>query len=123
MRIIKFRAWADDEMFNWKELREDYWDTFEAGVDGDKSIILMQYTGLSDKNGNEIYEGDIIKTHHEEFFNKETKNGYNAYDEFGEVVFESRCWMIADKKHGKNNRFYLHSEIIGNIYENPELIK
>lgn len=79
--------------------------------------ILRQYTGLKDKNGKEIYEGDIVST----TFDKTDQ--YEQYTEVGVVKFQSLQWLIADDKHGKNNRFYSHSEVIGNIYENPELLQ
>lgn len=68
-------------------------------------VILMQYTGLKDKNGTEIYEGDIVKA---------TKENIPLI-----VVF----WddFTASFNGTKDN--YLHSEIIGNIYENPELLE
>ena len=69
----------------------------------------MQYTGLKDKNGKEIYEGDIIC----------------AYDRNGSVVYdELRASYIV---HDRWSEVLCHvanaCEVIGNIYENPELLK
>lgn len=73
MREIKFRAWDGKRMYydpNDFYLRMDgsCFDVFEGEMDEPicGQPILMQYTGLKDKNGKEIYEGDIVKTsyHH-----------------------------------------------------------
>ena len=77
---------------------------------------LMQFTGLKDKNGKEIYEGDIIKA------------SYENEDEVGEVFYEKESAMFNIKGSSwfseedllYSDRFY---EIIGNIYENPELLE
>ena len=69
-------------------------------------VILMQYTGLKDKNGKEIYEGDVVKT----------SLG------IGKVCMRLGCWFIEMQKE----LGYFHTdeiEVIGNIYENPELLK
>lgn len=127
-RLIKFRAYlkAINKMvevneINWYENSDDKGNIssiryagetkyahhyFEFDVNND--VILMQYTGYKDMNGKEIYEGDIVR----------------YYDDIYEVK-----WMWAG--------FYIHSlqngfdelatnenfvEVIGNIYENPELL-
>lgn len=80
------------------------------------SIKLMQYTGLKDKNGNEIYEGDILRIEKEDYkyivkFYDSCFLGVNKYDEHYEQT----------KILG--NLFALEREVIGNIYENSELLK
>jgi len=76
---------------------------------------LGQFTGLKDKNGVEIYEGDILKIH-------ENKNG------FFEVVFINAYvggWILKHKDYdviSLGARKQEHCEVIGNIYENPELL-
>ena len=70
MREIKFRAWdklGDDEgnpcMRSWDQLLRDKYANSADSIFNDKMLILMQYTGIKDKNGlTDIYEGDIIDT-------------------------------------------------------------
>jgi len=107
MREIKFRAWDTLEKkmvfghFNLPPV-----DTIT------KTWLYMQYTGLHDKNGKEIYEGDILK--------------YQS--EICTVEWKLGAWLACcTKKDGLsghwlgNNQEYIE-EIIGNIYENPELL-
>ena len=126
MRTIKFRAWdKKTETMNdvwaihfkaWHDSEINYIEIYGLGTDGteercEEDIEIMQYTGLKDKNGTEIYEGDII--------NQDSKCGYKNYvmemikthasddmgvDMFGYVDVDNAC------------------EVIGNIYENPELL-
>lgn len=111
MREIKFRAWDKDK----KEIREvtgiNWYDEYlwvdETPMSGDKLPIegtpLMQFTGLLDKNGREIYEGDIVKN--------DKWNGIGN----GIVQWDKIGW-------GCDYYFLTKGEIIGNIYENPELL-
>lgn len=125
MREIKFRAWDKEnkEMLDIQELDyensyngqpmirttmyNDYFDT--------EDMILMQYTGLKDKNGVEIYEEDIIEI---------TRT---CILERGIVKFINGCFCIKHKEtllmlyQCEINDFKL--EVIGNVYDNPELLK
>lgn len=86
--------------------------------------ILMQYTGLKDKNGVEIFEGDIVKS-------CRLVNGH-IYEYVGQVKFVDFSWNIVDKKY-TYDPFYNYTdgypdeiweiEVIGNIYENPDLLE
>lgn len=108
MRTIKFRVW--DKQFSKmidiclpKKYHTD-WERYE----------LMQYTGLKDKNGVEIYEGDICNQLLLRKFGEEENPRY-----VGEVTFQpSSGYRVGSEGIWPND-----CEIIGNIYENPELIE
>ena len=82
-----------------------------------EDYIRMQFTGLKDKNGKEIYEGDIVKTN--ETFSK------NIIKKV-EWIIKISGWNIHPEHIGKKPTEKMHCshlEVIGNIYENPELLK
>lgn len=88
------------------------------GMDSEFEIIAKrQYTGLKDKNGVEIYEGDIVK---EPYYVDEI-NGFLLL----EVVFKDGEFLgkVLNKKGFGLQRLTMYREVIGNIYENPELLK
>ena len=122
MREIKFRAWHKEKKIMGEVLGIDilHKEIFFSNEDVDcyehtdfKDIELMEYTGLKDKNNKEIYEGDIAIHHgkmHKIIFNAEEARFVLRDDEFElEIPFTNN-----------NNK---RMEIVGNIYENPELIK
>ena len=114
MREIKFRAWdkdskswVDDVLLTCNEYGFLYQNYNKCEFMGeDRDIVLMQYTGLKDKNGEEIYEGDIIET---------------QYGIKHEVIFNDGAWELACT--GNRAWTYFNITIIGNIYENPELLE
>lgn len=119
MREIKFRAWHKEQK-RWLDIsklnfdlkcvevwREEYLDYEFAYFD---QIELMQYTGFKDKNGKEIYEGDILR--------------YEGIDDENyDVRFSnySGCWMGCNELYADVNRSFA-VEIIGNIHENKEIL-
>lgn len=120
-REIKFRAWDGEQMLfshnNTMNKSEFQLGWFFQKIDNiDKGVELMQYTGLKDSKGVEIYEGDI--------FDK------------GIVVFSNGCfngcytcgttskkgWDYSDEWEDGLAEYARKNKVIGNIYQNPELI-
>ena len=115
MRELKFRAWSEEtksfECF-------DLYEGTECGLTNlqiwARNTEIEQYTGLKDKNGKEIYEGDIVNI-----------QGIKYYVDFEFGGF----WFNNDNRKWKANRPFTHfqeindAEVIGNIHENPELLE
>lgn len=126
MRDIKFRCYIKflGEIHTVYELRCNG-DVMTFGYDYclDKDdIVLMQYTGVDDKNGTPIYEGDIVEG---------TCLGFCDDDEFKDVVEYgngSFCFSKEKWKDGTYDWYSLENYdsedllVLGNIYENPELL-
>jgi uncharacterized phage protein (TIGR01671 family) len=136
MREIKFRAWhahyKEMVYFDNARVKKDQYQAAYLGalMDGDYGSVLMQYTGLKDKNGVEVYEGDVVKVWNEDYPeefqigkvwwfscycpafdiytpNKKTGTGFESYsDEFNSFTCPEYCF-----------------EVIGNIHQHPELIE
>ena len=117
MKEIKFRVWDNDlEIMSYSNT--DIFITFSndgiyIGYEIDDEIDdyeLMQYIGIKDKNGEEIYEGDIVK-----FF---------EYKVINNIVLPEEIVTINDIRVGCDTlRPSQYMEVIGNIYENPELLE
>lgn len=123
MREIKFRVWDtyNKEMLELKELNYEYGEpairtTMYSNYFGPSDMILMQYVGLKDKNGKEIYEGDIVQ-----ILGGEYEQGFYEWDEkvqIKDLIYDGFNLMMTISQIGNQA-----IEIIGNIYENPELLK
>jgi len=107
---FKFRAWHKDSgQMIYREKASYPFSWIEEG----QPFVLMQWTGLLDKNGREIYEGDLLKY---------------EMGSIWEVIFEDGCFKrnSLTARYG-SKKLLLDSpeqfEIIGNIHENPELLK
>lgn len=116
MREIRFRAWLVNaqRMINVEEI--NFYNKTINFIEDLDNVVLMQYTGLKDKNGVEIYEGDVVQ-------------GYSVYPTAGrfesflmdEVYYTNRgTWDCYSYILGGFNE---QVEVIGNIYENKELIE
>ena len=117
MREVKFRAWDEDNS-KWFEP-----DLLAVTNDGlyiftgwqelpdrlpPMTYTLMQYTGRKDKNGCEIYEGDVL-------YCDKYVEGYRhqVVDDFDQFIYDDiECMLVASE-----------AEVVGNIYENPELLE
>lgn len=124
MRQIKFRAWDNSmkTMVTIKPFSSKHqvmtWDglVYENGKLQD--FTMMQFTGLFDKNGKEIYEGDIVLRSNDAF-------GYVRFGFDGVKVSWKRAGDLKSKKTGFTQVGLRHGktmEIIGNIYESPHLL-
>lgn len=125
MREIKFRAWDRDkktmvcQIGEWR-VRSEHdelcfpLEPFVTSLDGDSyKFVLMQFTGLSDRNGKAIFEGDIVKI-------------LDYYAKVGIVEFSPPRFCIFDGDDGITDfdqEEWEYFEVVGNIYENPELLE
>lgn len=86
------------------------------------NCVFMQFTGVTDKNGKEIYEGDILKVPN----TFENIEGIHEVYFFGDSYVTSSVLFTDKEKANKNNlvwRVNRGAFVIGNIYENPELLE
>jgi len=118
-REIKFQVWDQDTKQMWT------WDDILQGVDHgvicfvemiqQDQFVKRQFTGLLDKNGKEIYEGDILRV--------------DQWNMNGIVNFASGMFKVSDPMRTEFNpslasfMVEVRCKVIGNIYENPELLQ
>jgi len=113
MREIKFRVWNGEVMINPDYIQNGraYW--YENSIP-EMSDEIMQYIGLRDKNGKEVYERDIIEANIIKY-HLETR---------GCIVFDEDLLLYASENEAGNTPLFELDQIriIDNIYENPELL-
>ena len=122
MREVKFRAWDNisDEMVDHDNLMsQQYAEPWDDNIFNDDSHTVMQYTGLKDKNGKEIYEGDIIKTPEGYSGDYKEQEGISIIEWFSEDYDGAAGLYLSMPDDCR----WCDCEIIGNIYEKPELLK
>ena len=119
--IPKFRAWDkyDNSWVNYPVFigsdGEVYWEHYERGLQEDSDLVISQFTKLKDKNGKEIYEGDILyfepfETHSNDRIVEYIDGAYH-----GRLIRNGYSKLLAECIY--------ETKVIGNIWENPELLE
>jgi uncharacterized phage protein (TIGR01671 family) len=120
MREIKFRVWNKENKYMADNEICFYYDNFKTFIEHPQFYEIMQYTGLKDMNRKEIYEGDIIK-------DTKVRFAYVIFlqQEMGYVLvyLKNDVRLLGHRNTGSGYDIDLNLEVIGNIYENPELWK
>lgn len=118
-REIKFRAWDAGKMYEkaavWLPFNPSVFDEERGFLECTETVQIMQYTGLKDKNGKEIYEGDVV----------EIRKDWKIFDEASRVIF-SQYWGFQFYDMTFQDVFRDSNydvRIIGNVFENPSLLK
>ena len=121
-REIKFRAWEKDKktMLTWEKLTPHYHQLIVGLMtDPTDEMPLMQFTGLHDKFGKEIYECDIVRGN--------LANEMGSYENsVGKVFFNTdRAEFAIECETYPDNQWSIPRdiEVIGNLFENPELLR
>lgn len=125
-REIKFRAWDIRNEYMFVQKPQQLLSVFlhlveQDTIAGGEKFVMMQYTGLKDKNGVEIYEGDIVRDVY--WGQKEQATGQVYWKEFSWVIGKSpkhKTWWEFSPVVGEGGGSV---EVIGNIYKNPDLLE
>jgi len=118
MREIKYRVWikVSQKIASWEMIKEK--KNLHRLIENPE-YLLMQYTGLKDKNNVEIFEGDIAR------IEKCFTNGIDTLsDHIGQIKYSNCRFMVIDEFLNSLCPYEYKNqiEVIGNIYENPELL-
>ncbi|HDR4520552.1 TPA: hypothetical protein QCQ26_005130 [Bacillus cereus] len=150
MREIKYKAYVRELnlvlpvlsiQFDFKkvEVPATYSNHIDTEYFNFEQVELIQYTGLKNSKGNEIYEGDIVRVWEQDSYtpNRDSGGGIIDYDceegfsQLGVVSFQGAWYTYETKKHlaGRKEQIYAPLDftddlfVVGNIYENPELLQ
>lgn len=136
MREIKFRAWftLTNEMVKHEHLSMSYdieegftfafnyeFHYADEDVKGTLNFELMQYTGLKDKNGVEIYEGDVLKV--PDLYETPENTETTYHNEL--IIFQDYAFCLGEGNPLYNDHQYVSDqcEVIGNIHKHPHLLE
>jgi len=126
MGMIKFRVWCKEgpSMLDWGYLlsEPDLPQFMKHAAEEDAYYSpLMQFTGLTDKNGVEIYEGDVMRI--PELYETPENTTATYYNE--QIIYGYGAFLLGEDSPIYEDAEYISAEceVIGNIYENPELIE
>lgn len=128
-RAIEFRFWDEDKQSFVSDIRHD---SFFTGINdffkNTQRFTAQQFTGLKDKNGKKIFEGDIASYQD----GRETRNGevvMSAHSGASVILHKHKHFDSTSHLRNfstrteRNNADYFDLTVIGNIFENPELLK
>lgn len=127
--IPNFRAWLKEEK-EMIDVDEIHWSDGQLDFIGDgitfkcksDDLVLMQSTGLKDKNGKEIFEGDVVQYQNTKIPSADSKGVIRYFDNW--------AMFGIDIEHNEPRALFFNGladhislEVVGNIYENPELLE